>query len=86
MNWEEIDKIEREVQYESYATKGRRLIAPSVEKILSDFDDDIKDGEILTEESFHKDNEEIKVVRELMYLQTALAQTLRWQSFCQASS
>lgn len=83
MNWEEIDKIKREVpelpKYE------RRKHPPSVDKIIGDFDKLACEGNP-TEADFHKGHEETKNIHKPMYLQKALRKTLRWQSFCAANT
>lgn len=84
MDWNEIDKIEREVNYEKFQPKERRKIPPSVEKILSDFDK-LASEDIPTEETFHQDHEKAVDIPQRNYLQKALRKTLRWQSFCQAN-
>lgn len=83
INWEEVNNIERESEYEP--STERRKIAPSVQDQLNKFDK-IFDERNPTEEDFHQNNEKVVVRKELPYLQKALAQTLRWRSFCEASS
>ena len=83
MNWEEIDKIERETP--KLEVKGRSKIAPSVQSQLDKFDKEAYEGTI-TEESFHQDNEKVVDVSQLLYFKKALTKTLRWQSLCTAIS
>lgn len=86
INWEEVNSIKRQTEYEKYEyTNERRKITPSVQTQLDKFDQLFGERPV-TEEDFHQNNEKIVVGKELPYLQKALAQTLRWRSFCQASS
>ena len=81
INWNEIEEIERETP--EHTPKERKTIATSVQEQLNKFDK--LDKRSLTEADFHQNHEEVMDIPERNYIQKALAQTLRWQSFCQAN-
>lgn len=85
MNWDEIDNINKEVNYHKYNPDERRKIAPSVQEILYKFDKLISESNV-TENDFHQGNEKIVDSGQRKYLQEALRKTLFWQSFCQTST
>jgi len=82
MNWEEIDNIERVTPRHNWKRKEN---PPSVDKIIGDFDK-LACDENPTEEDFHQNTQKTKVEGKLVYIQKALAQTLRWQSFCKTTT
>jgi hypothetical protein len=85
IDWEKIDSIEKETDYEQYEYKERRTIQPSVQEQLSKFDKLACEG-IPTEEDFHQDTQKVTYKEKYGYFQKALNQTLRWQSFCQTTT
>jgi hypothetical protein len=85
INWEEIDGIEKEVDYEKYVVNERRKIRTSVQNELDKFDK-LACEDTVTEQDFPQDTQKTQKTGGYSYLQKALAQTLRWQSFCQTNT
>lgn len=85
INWTQIDSLQRETSHQKINPNNKPKIAPSTQKILSDFDNVQRDGQV-TEEFFRQMPPQVTYEREDGYLQKTLDKILCWQQHCRASA
>lgn len=80
-DWDEIDNIQRKTP-KPQQRKPRERIPQSVQKVIKEVDQYIKDGNFLTEKKFRIMAEENKGVEKVSHIQASLDAMAFWQSLC----